>query len=310
MNRNHILPELLEWQKKGKYITTFNDHKVFVIDDGDSTAQPEETLVAFHGFPESSATYRFVSNFFLTRFKRVIYLDFVGFGFSDKPKDKLNDKFTFSIFEHTDTVLWVLQELKVRGAHFLSHDMGDSILTELMTRVSLGQPNWMDKGILSVTFTNGGMVLEEAEFRLAQKLLLSPFGKYLTVLSLVKPFFFQQIFSAHGNSLIPKIRIEEMYNQLIYKGYLQLSYYLIQYQKERIRFEKSRWLPVVASCNYPIHLAWGTDDKVNPVGIARYLKKIQPKAQLTEIEGVGHFCQLHNEEVWFASLDEFWKKLV
>ena len=58
-----------------------------------------------------------------------------------------------------ENVLLLLKQLGVYRAHFISHDMGDSILTTLLTRYERGvfwSPEF-DNLFESVIFTNGGM---------------------------------------------------------------------------------------------------------------------------------------------------------
>ena len=56
-----------------------------------------------------------------------------------------------------------------RKAHLVSHDMGDSILTEILSRRNRGMlPEYFDEFFQSVTFTNGGMIYDLIDQRLAQ----------------------------------------------------------------------------------------------------------------------------------------------
>jgi hypothetical protein len=74
----------------------------------------------------------------------------------------------------------VLQQLGVYKAHFIAHDMGDSVLTTLLTRY---QRNvlWnqdFENLFQSVIFTNGGMQKDFIKFKVMQSLLLiSPINK-------------------------------------------------------------------------------------------------------------------------------------
>jgi hypothetical protein len=56
--------------------------------------------------------------------------DFPGYGLSDKPIAN----YTYSLFEQADVALQVWKERGVTGGHVLSHDMGDSVHTELVAR--------------------------------------------------------------------------------------------------------------------------------------------------------------------------------
>ena len=47
--------KLTAWQQRGKYVACgYQASQVFVIDEGDSDADADDTLLLIHGFPESS----------------------------------------------------------------------------------------------------------------------------------------------------------------------------------------------------------------------------------------------------------------
>ena len=56
--------------------------------------------------------------------------DHLGFGFSDKP----SKNFTYSIAEAADNCLTAWQQAGIKNAHLVAHDMGDTILTEILAR--------------------------------------------------------------------------------------------------------------------------------------------------------------------------------
>eukprot|EP00091_Calanus_sinicus_P023285 TRINITY_DN7780_c0_g1_i1.p1 TRINITY_DN7780_c0_g1~~TRINITY_DN7780_c0_g1_i1.p1 ORF type:complete len:133 (-),score=37.07 TRINITY_DN7780_c0_g1_i1:122-520(-) len=75
-------------------------------------------------------------------------------------------------------------ELGIESAHLVSHDMGDSILTEVLSRYERGVlPDHFNNFFKSITFTNGGMVYDLIQFRLSQALLISPFAETLNKIS-------------------------------------------------------------------------------------------------------------------------------
>ena len=82
-SRKHVLsPHLLAWQKKGKYIDV-NGHQIFCMHKG-KFEKHEDTLILFHGFPESSHVYSSNIDLLAAKFSCVIAFDFLGFGLSDK----------------------------------------------------------------------------------------------------------------------------------------------------------------------------------------------------------------------------------
>src|SRR6516162_5179070 len=165
-----LAPQLKQSELDGQYLkTVLFQHKVFCKDVGNPAAAPDRTLLLLHGFPESSFSFHKVVEGLAKLFDRVVLFDFPGYGLSDKPIAN----YTYSLFEQTDVALQVWKERGVTGGHVLSHDMGDSVHTELVARhVSGLLPAWLSAGFKSFTFTNGNMVLDLARLRLGQKALL------------------------------------------------------------------------------------------------------------------------------------------
>ncbi len=281
-------------------------HQAFLIDEGDSRAEPGDTLVLLHGFPESSYSYSGAFPRLAGRFKRLVSFDFIGFGFSDKP----SEGFAYSLMEQADVALRLMRESGLTGCHFVSHDMGDSVMTELLARLNENQPAWFSEGIQSVSFTNGSMVLGDAKLRIGQRALVSPLGPLLSRITDSPRIFEKQVVSAQGNDRLTGEQILDMYSASTTGAPKGLMAELINYLRERRRFEQARWLPAVRDCRAPVQICWGADDAVAPVAIAKRLKaEVKPEAKLTLIDGLGHFAQIQDPAKWFDALVPFWDEL-
>lgn len=299
-------PQLAAWEKSGEYISYGPfQHQLFVKQLGNSTASAEKTLLLIHGFPESSYSFHKVVNGLLEIFDRIILFDMLGYGLSDKP----TENYTYSLFEQADTVFEMWKHFGVKGGHLLSHDMGDSVATEMVARYENGlMPGWFSEGLQSLTFTNGSMVLELANLRITQKILLSNYGHLMKNLVSFK-LFNQQVRSAHGNQNLSDEDVELLWEGNTLQGGHKKSYLTIKYLNDRKRFEKTRWLPALSQTNLPIHICWGDEDAVAKVEMAHYLQeKVCKNATLTIMEGVGHFCQLGSPEKWVEYVSDFYKK--
>jgi pimeloyl-ACP methyl ester carboxylesterase len=298
-------PQLSTWKNSGEYIfySSFQ-HQLFVKQLGNSNASTEKTLLLIHGFPESSYSYHAVLDGLLEKFDRIILFDMLGYGLSDKP----TKNYTYSLFEQADTVFEVWKHFNIKGGHLLSHDMGDSVSTEIVARHENGlMPAWFSEGLQSLTFTNGSMVLELASLRITQKILLSNYGYLMKNLSTFT-IFNQQIRSAHGNENLSADEINVLWEANTLQDGHKKSYLTIKYLNDRKRFEKTRWLPALAQTKLPIHICWGNEDAVAKVEMAHYLKeKICKNATLTIMEGLGHFCQLGSPEKWVKYVSNFYK---
>ncbi|MFT4536834.1 MAG: pimeloyl-ACP methyl ester carboxylesterase [Saprospiraceae bacterium] len=298
---------LQDWKDFGAFIPygPFG-HKLFVKQLGDASASADNTLLLIHGFPESSYSYHAVVAGLLQTFDRIILFDMLGYGFSDKP----TEGFTYSLFEQADTVLAVWKYFGIRGGHMLSHDMGDSVATEIVARHENGiLPAWFSEGLRSLTFTNGSMVLELAELRITQKILLSNYGHLLKNLTTDK-IFKQQVKSAHGNDNLSDDEIEALWTLNTLQNGHKKTYLTIKYLNDRKRFEKTRWLPALGQTKLPIHICWGDDDAVARIEMAHYLKqKVCTNATLTIMKGLGHFCQLGSPSKWIEYISEYYISL-
>jgi len=296
--------KIQEWKESGAHIPygPFG-HKVFVKQIGSPAASSDKTLLLIHGFPESSYSFHAVLSGLQNIFDRIILFDMLGYGFSDKP----TDAYTYSLFEQADTAFTVWNHFNITGGHILSHDMGDSVATEILARHENGLlPAWLSQGIHSMTFTNGSMVLELAKLRITQKILLSKFGHFLKNMTTYN-LFRQQVKSAHGNSNLKEEDVEAVWYMNTLQNGDQKTYLTIKYLNDRKRFETTRWLPALSKTNLPIHICWGEDDNVARVEMAHYLKEnVCTNATLTIMKGLGHFCQLGSPEKWVTYVSNYY----
>lgn len=120
------------WYNKGQFIQVFG-YQMFVIDIANNES---EAIVFLHGFPTSSYDYHRALPTLQQVFasKRLVFFDHLGFGFSDKPRTD----YEFSIHDHAENALALLQMLHIKSAHIVAHDMGDSVLTEILYRSTMG----------------------------------------------------------------------------------------------------------------------------------------------------------------------------
>ncbi len=306
-NEAGLYPELISWRDSGDFLETKPlGLNVFYKEVGNRHATAENTLLLIHGFPESSFSFNKVIDGLSQRFARIVLLDLPGYGFSDKP----GNEYSYSLVPQADAALAVWQHLGIRGGHILSHDMGTSVLTEIVARhVNSQLPAWFEDGVQSITFTNGSMVLELAELRVMQRLLLNKrIGPIVSSLSRYS-LFKKTIISAHGAE-IDERDIELLWQNCIQQNGHRKNHHIIRYLNDRRRYEQTRWLPALklASESLPSHLCWGDADQVARVAMAHYLKQsICPNATLTIMPGAGHFCQLGSPALWLKSVLNFYE---
>ncbi|NWS77864.1 MEST protein, partial [Crotophaga sulcirostris] len=124
-----LSPALLSWRSSGGYFT-YKNQNIFYRDSTGAVGS-SDIVVLLHGFPTSSYDWCKIWEGLTQRFHRVIALDFVGFGFSDKPRPH-----RYSIFEQASIVEGLVRHLGLRRQriNLLSHDYGDTVAQELLHR--------------------------------------------------------------------------------------------------------------------------------------------------------------------------------
>jgi len=159
-----------QWRTRGEFKTVLG-HSIFVVDEG---AADLPTILLLHGFPTSSWDWQPIWGE-LGKQYRLVALDMLGFGFSDKPNNR-----GYTIHGQADIVDALVETMQLERFHVLAHDYGDTVAQELLARQLEGSGN----GIwLSCCFLNGGLFPETHHALLTQRLLMSPIGELVNRLA-------------------------------------------------------------------------------------------------------------------------------
>ncbi|KFW84306.1 Mesoderm-specific transcript protein, partial [Manacus vitellinus] len=194
------------------------------------------------------------------RFHRVIALDFLGFGFSDKPRPH-----RYSIFEQADVVEGLARHLGLQRhrINLLAHDYGDTVAQELLHRYEHNKTGSIL--INSLCLSNGGIFQETYHPRFIQKLLqdgglLSPL-----LLRLMNFFFFSRglgaVFGPHTQP--SQAEFWDMWTAVRNNDGNLVMDSVLQYINER-KQHSGRWVGALVSTSVPLHLIYGPLDPVNP----------------------------------------------
>ena len=140
---------LSEWKAEGHYFS-YKNHQIFVNESGSG-----ETLLLIHGFPTASWDWQQMWPH-LAKDYHVIAADFLGFGFSDKPRN-----YPYSILDQADLLESLMREKGVEKVHIISHDYGDTVAQELLARFQ-SRKEGGEKGLIiqSLCLLNGGLFPE------------------------------------------------------------------------------------------------------------------------------------------------------
>uniref|UniRef100_UPI00358DFAD4 mesoderm-specific transcript homolog protein isoform X4 n=1 Tax=Myxine glutinosa TaxID=7769 RepID=UPI00358DFAD4 len=251
-----LTPMLLQWQDSGSFFI-FEQHSIFYKDvrgypgNGDA-------LILLHGFPTSSYDWSKVWDVLSQRYTRVILLDFLGFGFSAKPKAH-----KYSIVEQADIVQNLCDDLEIVGkkVHIISHDYGVSVAQELLARYESRAEGHLN--IKSICFSNGGLFPETNHPRLLQKLL-------------------------KDGSLLSPI-LTRLSNYFLFKSGL-LGYIEERWENRR------RWIGVLNETRVPLHLIYGPADPVNPhPSFVQRFKSVVSESAVTVLPAhISHYPHLED----------------
>uniref|UniRef100_A0AAY4BQS2 AB hydrolase-1 domain-containing protein n=2 Tax=Denticeps clupeoides TaxID=299321 RepID=A0AAY4BQS2_9TELE len=157
-----LSPALHGWHSAGGSFA-FRGSSVFYRESFGAVGS-SDVVILLHGFPTSSYDWNKIWEPLNQRFNRVVALDFLGFGFSDKPH-------RYSIFEQASVVEALVAHLGLSDhrVNILSHDYGDTVALELLYRSDQKRSGHLT--INSLCLSNGGIFPETHYPRLLQKVL-------------------------------------------------------------------------------------------------------------------------------------------
>lgn len=275
-----LSPDADRWRARGRTVRV-RELDVFTVSANDAAAGVP--LVLLHGFPSSSFDFHRCWDA-LARGRRVVALDFPGFGFSSKPVD-----YGYSLFEQADVVEIVLRALGIARADLLAHDMGTSVATELLARREAGLLGF---DVERLVLMNGSVHLELAQLTPSQRLLRLPaLGPVVARLSSRMAFGAQlrrilarPVANAELDDMFALLRLDD--------GHLRLPS-IIRYLDERERFAR-RWIGALERLDIPALVLWGSKDPVAVLDIARQLARETPGATLVTMDDLGHYPQLED----------------
>jgi pimeloyl-ACP methyl ester carboxylesterase len=268
------------WQQLGKRMP-FRSQSLFFRDSGG--AGP--ALLLLHGFPTSSWDFGAIWDE-LAAHHRVIAVDYLGFGFSDKPRDR-----PYTVAGYADQVEAVLEQLEVRRYHALAHDLGDTVAQELLARSRERLKTSDAPRIESCFFLNGGLFPEMHRARLIQTLLASRMGFVVSRLASRRMFgrSFSAVFGPHTKPTDAEL---DAYWACIAHGAGQrLQHRQIAYMRER-REQRDRWVPALTESRVPLAFCIGLADPVSGAHVVPRIRELMPNARITALADIGHYPQV------------------
>ena len=281
-----------QWQSRGKLEAVLG-HSIFVLDEGDSSLP---TIVLLHGFPTSSWDWQPIWSE-LAKNYRLIALDMLGFGFSDKPNSR-----TYTIHGQADIVEALVKTKGLTNFHVLAHDYGDTVAQELLARQleGAGSGTW-----LSCCLLNGGLFPETHRALLTQKLLLSPLGKFLNRLSGYSKFS-KNFSSVFGPQSKPSEQDLENFWWLInVNNGKHIFHNLITYMRDRIE-HRERWVSALQKSTIPLAVINGSVDPVSGAHMVARYKELHCRLDyLAQLSVIGHYPQVEAPKEVYSHYQHF-----
>lgn len=272
--------EVLEaWGSRGELIC-LEGHNIFVVDEG----EPElPTLLLIHGFPTSSWDWLPIWER-LRESYRVVAMDLLGFGFSDKPNHR-----RYSIHGQADIVEALIAHKRLKQFHVLAHDYGDTVAQELLARQLEGSAvgAW-----LSCCFLNGGLFPETHRALLTQKILLSPLGGLANWLSGFAQFrrSFCAVFGENTQPTDDQLQV--LWRLININGGKHIFHNLITYMRDRIQ-HRARWVAALQNATMPLAVINGSVDPVSGSHMVARYKALNCRLDyLAELPAIGHYPQV------------------
>jgi pimeloyl-ACP methyl ester carboxylesterase len=287
---------LQDWRAGGRFID-WRGHAIFVREGG---VPDGEALLLIHGFPTASWDWEAIWPALAARY-RVCTLDMLGFGFSAKPK-----RHAYSLLDQASLFESYLQALGISAYHVLAHDYGDSVAQELLAR----QREPGERATLrSVAFLNGGLFPETHRPALIQRLLLTPLGPLIARLTTRARLGanLKRIFGAHTPP--DEAFIDGCWRLITTNDGRAIMHRLIGYIRER-RVQRARWVGALIDSPVPLKLIDGAADPISGAHMAARYRELVPHADVTLLDGIGHYPQVEAPDAVLAAYFEFRNRIV
>jgi len=268
------------WLASGRHLK-IEGKRVFLYERGGG-----QSILMLHGFPTSAYDWRGVIDGLASAY-RCVALDFPGYGLSDKP-----EAYSYSLFQQTDVVETLARELSITEAHVVSHDVGTSVHTELLSREQEGRLVFR---LLSSTFLNGSMLQDLATITPFQKLLAAnqTLPQAIAISENLTANYIDGVRSVMKRpESLSEDDIVVMNDLIAYQEGNRRLPALSLYMRERY-IHRERWIGALKKTKR-IQFIWADGDPIANVDLGRALSKEVPQARYTELAGLGHFLLMED----------------
>jgi len=271
--------DVREWEARGRRHLV-DGRSVWVLDVPAEVDDGRDPLLVLHGFPSCSFDWHLVLDALRSR-RRVVAVDFLGFGLSDKPDVR------YSMRLQADVVEAVARELGLTSVALLTHDMGDTVGGELLARSLEGSLGF---AVTRRVLTNGSIYIDMAHLSNGQQLLLS-LDDAPTDLVVAEGFQAGLAGTFSPESSVDADELEAQWLFAARDGGHRMLPRTIRYIEER-RAEERRFTGAIETHPSPLAVVWGADDPIAILAMTDVLQRARPDAKITVLDGVGHYPML------------------
>lgn len=285
------MQSLQQWQKSGSHFL-YKGHRIFTRQGGNPAG---EALLLIHGFPSASWDWEAIWPA-LGEHYRLVTLDMMGFGFSDKPRH-----YDYSIADQADIFETFLRQEGIVAAHVLAHDYGDTVAQELLARHNDSRLSFE---LNSVCLLNGGLFPETHYPLFVQKLLLSKAGPLVAKL-VSRAGLNASMRKVFGRETQPSPEVlQAFWELLVFNEGRTAMPRLIRYITER-RTHRERWVGALQKAQVPLRLVDGLVDPISGAHMVQRYRELLPRPDVVELKGIGHYPQLEAPDAVAKACLEF-----
>jgi pimeloyl-ACP methyl ester carboxylesterase len=281
------------WLNQGQFLD-FESHQIFYLQKGQG-----QNLLILHGYPYNTFEWEATIEE-LAKTYRITTFDLLGMGFSDKPK-----AYKYSFEEHSAIVNALLKHLKISETHILSHDLGVSVVQELLARDLESKNNFK---ILSSAFINGGLFMDAYKPRFIQRLLSQTpnfIGKFISQ-KISKKSVNQSVKSVFGINTQPSDEVlDKQWEILNHKDGKSITYLIGRLVFDKYKYQ-SRWITAMQQTTIPLCYICGPADPNSGLHMAKRYEELIPNPKVYLLrEDIGHWGFLEDETGVLEAFDKF-----
>ena len=244
-----------------------------------------ETLLLIHGFAANKDNWTRVSKYLTPHFK-VIALDLIGFGESDKP-----ESVGYSIMEQMERVREFADSLNLKSFHLGGSSMGGNISAAFAaTYPKYVKSLWLvaPGGVYSSEKSEMERLIKKGKFPLIAKDIDS-FNSVMEFVFYKKPYIPSSIVKALAFEAVKNRKLNEIVFNAIHNNPVASD-------------------EILKGCEIPTLVLWGKNDRVLHYSGAKILKDIMKNSKITILDKTGHLPMIERPEESAKDLLKFHKK--